>query len=409
MVQLKYSESGIDEIVNIIHKNGGMDFHPLLESFVAIFIEAEVRHFISAAYYEHTGDRVNYHNGFRERKKGIKTGLGTIFPKIPKLRSGSFYPSILTHYSRIDKALMSILVESYINGVSTRKIERIFKDCNIQDIDKSLVSRCSADIEEKVEEWRNHPLEPNYAYIWIDAIYTKIRVEGLTRSNAVLIATGVRKDGYQEVLGFQLGNKESKDNWKEFFQSLKSRGLVGCELWISDDHDGIKQAMQECFPNQQRQRCIIHWMRNAIGKLSKSELPEYLPLLKNIINSRTKAAFNLEWDTLINKSEQNGKYKFVKWLEGSYEEIIIYLDFPPEHWAKIKSTNPIERLNKEIRRRERVVEIFPNEKSCIKLIGAQLQELSNSWLCGQKQASPQKLLVICVRSFINQGVTALFL
>ncbi len=384
MAQLVLKESGIDEIVNTIHLSEGINFLPLLELIVSIVIEEELKNYISASRYEQTPYRKNFRNGKRYRKRGIQTGLGAIYPEIPKLRAGSFYPKILDQYSRIDSTLYNVIAEAYVNGVSTRKMKRLFADCGLKHIDKNLVSRCGEAIEDEVAKWRNRPLNANYAYIWVDAIYTKVRDEGRVRSSAVLIATGVREDGCREILGCHLGNSESSQNWKDFFQSMKSRGLQKCELWISDDHDGIKKALDECFPGQQRQRCIVHWVRNAASKLSKSERNKYLPLFKNIINSNTKAAFNLEWDTLIKELEKAGKYKLIDWLESSYEEIIIYLDFPPEHWSRIKSTNPIERINREIRQRERSVIIFPNERSCLKLIGSQLKHISNSWLEGNK-------------------------
>jgi len=384
MVQLTLSEMGVDDLVKQIHEKEGMNFLYLLELIVKIVINVELEHLISAGYYEHNNNRTNYRNGTRKREKGIKTGLGPIYPEIPKLRSGNFYPSILRHYDRIDKTMYNILAESYVNGVSTRKVKRIFERCNLHDIDKSLVSRCGISIEKEVEKWRNRPLQSQYAYIWVDATYTKVREEGCVRPSAVLIATGVREDGYREILGCQLGNNESKENWKEFFQSLKRRGLCRSELWISDNHDGIIGAIDECFPGQLRQRCVVHWIRNALSKLSMSEQKKYIYLLKNVINSKTKAAFKLEWDTMINKLASDSKYKLIEWLEDSYEEIIVYLDFPPEHWSKIKSTNPIERINKEIRRRDRVVVIFPSSKSCLKLIGAQLQDISDKWLGGKE-------------------------
>ena len=384
MAQLKLSKSGVDDLVKHIRSGDGMDFLYMLEFIVQSVIQTELEYLISAGYYEHTQDRSNYRNGTRKRKKGIKTGIGRIYPEIPKLRSGSFYPSFLKQYDRIDQALYNILAESYVNGVSTRKVQQLFEKSGMHDIDKSLVSRCGASIDEEVKKWRNRPLESNYAYIWVDAIYTKVRDDDRIRPMAVLIATGVREDGYREVLGFHLGNSESSQNWKEFFQFLKSRGLRRSELWISDNHDGIIRALDECFPGQQRQRCTVHWLRNVLSKLSKSEERKYLPLLKNIINSRTKASFRLEWETLIKQLELDRKYKLIDWLESSYEEIIIYLDFPPEHWSKIKSTNPIERVNKDIRRRDRVVVIYPDGKSCIKLVGALLQDISEKWLSGNE-------------------------
>lgn len=384
MAQVYLSESGVDSLVKQIRRHDGMDFLCLLDLIVKLVINAELDHLISAGYYEQTSSRNNYRNGIRKRKRGIKTGLGLIYPEIPKLRSGSFYPSILTHYSRIDAALLNILAESYINGVSTRKVERMFENCDLHDIDKSLVSRCSSSIEDGVRQWRNRPLQTEYAYIWVDALYTKVREDGSIRSNAVLIASGVREDGYREILGLHLGNNESSQNWKEFFQSLKRRGLRKSELWISDDHDGLVKSMEECFPGQLRQRCIVHWMRNFLSKLSSSDQAKYIPLLKNIVNSRTKAAFELEWDILIQRLESDGKHRLIVWLESSYEEITSYLDFPPEHWSKIKSTNPIERVNRELRRRDRVVVVFPTAASCIKLMGAQLQDITSQWLKGKE-------------------------
>jgi len=234
-----------------------------------------------------------------------------------------------------------------------------------------------------VELWRNRELDSNYVYIWLDALYTKIRTEKRVRSTAVLIAIGLKEDGHRDVLGVHLGNRESYYNWKDFLQSLKERGLERSELWISDEHDGLIKSIEEFFPGQLRQRCIVHWMRNAQSKVSKTDLVWLLPHLKDLVGSRTKASFELAWQNLCGVVEANGKEKLRNWLDESYHEICVYLEFPTAHWSKIKSTNPIERLNEELRRRERSIRIFPNEKSCMRLFGAILQGYSEDWTSGR--------------------------
>jgi len=250
---------------------------------------------------------------------------------------------------------------------------------SLNGIDRSLVSRCASRMDGEIEAWKNRTLERHYAYIWLDAIYTKIRIENKVVSTAVLIALGVRSDGYRDVLGLHPGNRESITNWKEFLQSLKSRGLERSELWIADEHDGLVKSIEECFPGQLRQRCMVHWMRNAGNKVAKSDLGWLLPLLKDVVGSKTRAAFDIAWQNLIERVESKGKERLLDWLDNTFHEITAYLAFPPEHWSRIKSTNILERLNGEIRRRERCIRIFPDENSCIRLLGAILQDYSEEW------------------------------
>ena len=266
---------------------------------------------------------------------------------------------------------------------STRKMNQLFNDLNISGIDRSFVSRCAKQIDAEVEVWKNRALDTRYAYIWLDAIYTKIRTERGVVSTAVLIAIGLREDGHRDVLGLHLGNKESYYNWKDFLQHLKARGLERSELWISDEHDGLIKAIEECFPGQQRQRCIVHWMRNAQSKVSKTDLLWLLPLLKDLVGSRTVDSFELSWKELINTAQAKAKDKLLDWLDSTFHEISVYLEFPPSHWCKIKSTNPLERLNEELRRREKCIRIFPNEDSCLRLFGAILQGYSEDWTSGK--------------------------
>jgi len=199
----------------------------------------------------------------------------------------------------------------------------------------------------------------------------------------VLIAIGLKEDGHRDVLGLHLGNRESYYNWKDFLQSLKLRSLERSELWISDEHDGLIKAIEECFPGQQRQRCIVHWMRNAQSKVSKTDLLWLMPLLKDLVGSRTIDSFELSWQKLSSVVSSNGKVKLQDWHDSSYHEISVYLEFPPSHWSKIKSTNPLERLNEELRRREKCIRIFPDEKSCIRLLRTILQGYSEDWTSGK--------------------------
>jgi len=383
MTQLRTKKNKVAKLVKQIDELVPGSFINLLEKFVQIVIEAEYDMELGAESYERSESRTNYRNGYRRRKKPLNTAIGPMDISIPKPRKGSFYPSILERYQRVDRALITIISEAYFAGVSTRKMNQLFEELGVAGIDRSLVSRCAAQIDKEVEIWKNRDLDQHYVYIWLDALYVKVRTEQGVVSRAVLVAIGLRKDGYRDVLGLYLGNKESYYNWKDFLQSLKARGLERSELWISDEHDGLIQAIEECFPGQLRQRCIIHWMRNAQSKVSKTDLVWLLPLIKDLVGSRTIESFNLAWKELTKTVEIKGKDRLLEWLEDTYHEISVYLEFPFSHWSKIKSTNPLERLNQELRRRERSVRIFPNDESCIRLLGAILQDYSEEWTCSK--------------------------
>jgi len=371
------------DLVKLIHSAIPGEFIKVLENSIQRIVEEEVSLVLGADPYQRSETRTNYRNGYRERKEPLSTGIGNVNISIPKLRKGSFYPSILEQYQRVDRTLISIIGEAYIAGVSTRKMNKLFLDLGIENIDRNLVSRCAAQIDEEVKTWKNRNLEKHYAYIWLDAIYTKIRTEGKVNSTAVMIAIGLREDGHRDVLGLHLGKRESYYNWKDFLQNLKARGLERAELWISDEHDGLIKSIEECFPCQQRQRCIVHWMRNAQSKVSKTDLLWMLPLLKDLVGSRTRESFKLAWKELINTAQAKGKDNFLDWLDSTFHEISTYLEFPPSHWSKIKSTNPLERLNEELRRREKCIRIFPGEGSCVRLFGAILQGYSEDWTSGK--------------------------
>ena len=383
MTQPKRKKDEMAEFVKLIQETIPGDFVKVLENSIKEIIEVELSAYLGADSYQRTESRTNYRNGYRERKEALSTGIGPVSLSIPKLRNGSFYPSILEHYQRVDRALISIVSEAYFAGVSTRKMNKLFIDLGLESIDRSFVSRCSSKIDAEVEIWKNRELDRRYAYIWLDAMYTKIRTDRGVVSTAVLIAIGVKADGHRDVLGMHLGNKESYYNWKEFLQSLKARGLERSERWISDEHDGLIKSIEECFPGQLRQRCIVHWMRNAQSKVTKTDLAWLIPLTKDLVGSRTRESFELAWNELTRATETKGKEKLMDWLDSTYHEISVYLEFPPAHWTKIKCTNSLERLNEELRRREKCIRIFPDERSCLRLFGAILQGYSEDWTSGK--------------------------
>lgn len=356
----------------------------LLEKSIQAMIELEFDKYIGAERYERSTSRLTLRNGHRTRNKPFLTGLGEVDIRIPRVRKGNYYPHVLERYQRVDRALISVIQEAYINGVSTRKMEKVFRRIGITGLDKSSVSRYIQPIRDEVEKWRSRRLSGRYIYTWLDAIHSKVRMDKAVFSTSILIAKALRFDGHREVLGFYVGNKESYHNWKSFLQDLKFRGLEMSSLWIRDDHDGLSKALSECFPGQLQQRCIVHWIRNALDKVSGSHAEEWLKgLLSPLVQSVDVDSFESARARLLEQISAKGYDKLYGWLEDTLPEISSYILFPKSHWRKIKSTNPLERLNEEIRRRERCVRIFPSEGSCILLIGAVLQEQSETWTTGR--------------------------
>lgn len=375
----------LGKMVNVFQtEEGSNKLLTLLHQMIQLVIEAEFDQHIGAKKYERSETRENMRNGYRKRKNPLRTGIGEVDLQIPRVRSGNYYPNILERYQRIDRALISVIQEAYVNGVSTRKMQKLFTRIGLTGLDKSTVSRYIQPIRKEVDNWRHRKLSSRYVYIWLDAIQSKIRRDHAVFPTNILIAKALRVDGHREVLGFWSGNKESYLNWKSFLQDLKSRGLKMCSLWIRDQHDGLRKALSECFPGQLQQRCIVHWMRNARDKVSSKKEEEWLmSLIRPLVNAVDKVSFKAAKERLLNQVELRGNDKLYEWLEETIPEISSYLLFPESHWSKIKSTNPLERLNEEIRRRERCIRIFPSEESCILLIGAILQEQSETWITGR--------------------------
>jgi putative transposase len=355
-------------------------------------MEAEVSAQIGAGRYERSPERVSQRNGYRPRP--WDTRVGTLELQIPKLRQGSYFPSWLEPRRRAEQALVAVIAEAYVQGVSTRKVEVVVQALGISGISKSEVSRLAASLDEQVDAFRTRRLDAAYPYVWVDARYEHVREGGRVVSMAVVVAYGVRADGVREVLGLDVGLSEDAVFWRTFFQSLVARGLHGVQLVISDAHAGLKQAIAEVFVGAAWQRCRVHFMRNLLARVPKTAQAMVAAAVRTIFQQAERTAAQRQLRDVC----QSLRAKFphaVALLEEAEEEIFTFYDFPAEHRRQIYSTNPLERLNKELKRRSAVVGIFPNRQAVIRLLGALLMEQNDEWLVGRhyfSETSMHKLL-----------------
>jgi transposase-like protein len=340
-------------------------------------MEAEVSAQIGAERYARTEERTTQRNGYRTRP--WDTRVGTLELAIPKLRQGSYFPSWLEARKRGEQALISVVAEAYVQGVSTRKVEALVQSLGIAGISKSEVSRMAASLDAQVAAFRTRRLEAAYPYVWIDARYEHVREDHRVQSMAVVIAYGVRADGVREVLGLDIGLSEDVAVWRAFLQGLVARGVRGVKLVISDAHPGLKQAVKEVFLGAGWQRCRVHFMRNLLARVPKSAQAMVAATVRTIFDQPDRAAAEAQ---LLQVVEALGeRFPAVTQLLLEAEgEILTFYDFPPEHRRQIYSTNPLERLNKELKRRSAVVGIFPNRAAVLRLFGALLAEQNDEWL-----------------------------
>jgi putative transposase len=315
-------------------------------------------------------DRLNHRNGYRERD--WDTRAGRIELAIPKLRKGSYFPSFLEPRRTAEKALVAVIQEAYIQGISTRSVDNLVKAMGGTGVSKSQVSRLIIEIDERVNAFLNRPIEGEWPYMWIDATYLKEREGGRIVSTAVIVAVGVNTLGKREVLGVASGPSEAEPFWKGFLRSLADRGLRGVKLVISDDHKGLRSAAGKVF-NATQQRCRVHWMRNALAHVGAKQRPAVVAMLKTIFAQESADAAHEQWHHVADALRERYE-KLAVMMDGSREEVLAYMAFPKEHWAQISSTNPLERVNKEIKRRADVVGIFPNTAAVIRLVGALMLE-----------------------------------
>ena len=342
-------------------------------------MDAEAQSRCGAAYGAPSLERANHRNGYRTRR--WDTRVGSIELAIPKLRRGSYFPDwLLEPRKRSERALLGVVAECYVRGVSTRKVDAVVKQLGIEGISKSQVSDIAAVLDEQIAAFRNRPLDAaGYPYIWLDAMYVKSREDGRIANVAVIVATGVNADGYREILGTDVVTAEDGPSWTTFLRGLVARGLKGVKLVISDSHEGLKAAVAAALPGASWQRCRTHFMRNLLTRVPKSAQGLVATLVRSIFAQPDGHAVWKHHGYVVQQLEQ----RFAdasRLLDESAAELLAFTSFPKAHWKQIWSNNPQERLNKELRRRSDVVGIFPNRDAVIRLMGAILAEQHDEWV-----------------------------
>ncbi len=387
------SQSAVSELFEVFRTGEGTDFiRECVRVAMQELIEAEATAAVGAARYERTESRTTERNGNRPRL--LTTHAGDVQLAIPKLRAGSFFPSILEPRRRVDQALYAVVMEAYVHGVSTRSVDDLVVALGGSGISKSEVSRICAGLDETVGAFRTRRLDHvEFPYVYLDATYLHVRTEhGMVTSKAVVVATGVTAQGRREILGLDVGDSEDEVFWRAFLTGLKKRGLGGVKLVISDQHAGLVAAISRVLQGTAHQRCRVHSIRNVLAHVAKGE-GEMGPrkregppaaVFRTIFAQPKLAPMSKQWDKV--RDELAARYpKIGPLMDDAKAEVLAFAVFPREHWRKIWSTNPLERLNKEIKRRSRVVGIFPNEAAVIRLIGAVLADTHDEWATDERR------------------------
>ena len=355
-----------------------------------------------AGKHERSAERSNHRNGYRPR--AWETRAGRVDLKIPKLRKGSYFPEFLEPRRAAEKAIAAVIQEAYVQGLSTRSVDDLVKAMGMTGVSKSQVSRLCADIDERVNAFLNRPLEGDWPYLWLDATYIKARRGGRIVSVAAIVAVGVNTDGRREVLGVAVQPSEAEVFWDEFLRSLADRGLRGVRLIIADDHKGLKAAAAKVM-GASVQRCRVHFMRNALACVGKKDRPIVTAALRTAFDQETIAASKEHWAKLIDAFEARHP-KLADLMRRAEDDVLAYKTYPKEHWPKIHSTNPLERLNKEIKRRTNVVGIFPNEAAITRLVGALMLEKNDEWAVTRRYMTLETVAAICEEGAMDPALIA---
>ena len=349
----------------------------LLESILNQVLEAQMAEALGAEKHERNETRTGYRNGYRTRQ--LYTRVGHLTLQVPQTRNGEFSTEIFRRYQRSEQAFVLALMEMVVNGVSMRKVAAITEELCGVTFSKSTVSALSANLDERVHAFNERRLDADYPFLIVDALFTKSRNEDESVvSRAVLTVTGIRADGYREVLGVQIGDTENAATWNDAFRWLKDRGVKGVQFVVSDDHGGLRQAIQKHFQGATWQRCQVHLMRNVLGRCSVRHRLEIIAAVRSIFNSQDKSEARRRLDVFVGTFQKIAP-KAVACMEEGFEDAMAVMCLPEKYRKRLRTTNMQERLNEEIRRRERVIRIFPNDASVLRIIGALLLEQNEKW------------------------------
>ena len=361
----------------------------IVERMLQHLLEAEITEHLGAAPYQRTESRKGHRNGYKPRK--LKSRVGTLELLVPQDREGIFSTSLFARYQRNEKALTLALMEMYLEGVSTRKVKEVTEELCGTSFSKSTVSRLATELDSELEEWRSRPLEAeSYPYLFVDARYEKVRIGSRIVSEGVLVVCAVREDGFREILGVEVADVESEATYQELFRALKERGLKGVELVTSDEHKGLKSAIERHFRGASHQRCQFHYAKNLLGLVSFEKRKELGAGLRAVFSAPTRELALRAAEELADRW-RGSHPKVAEHLEEHIEECLACLAFPESHRRRIRTTNGLERFNQEIKRRSRVVRIFPNREACSRLITALAVETSEEWLTGRRYLDIEEL------------------
>jgi putative transposase len=375
-------------LLELVEKYADADlFRELGQYALQRLMEMEAEQIVGAGHHERSEERTTHRNGYRDRR--LETRLGTMNLKIPKLRSGTYFPSFLEPRKMSEQALVAVVQEAYVKGVSTRKVDDLVQALGMSGISKSQVSKLCSELDERVQNFLKRELIGQWPYVWLDATYLKSRENGHVVTRALVEAVGVNQEGRREILGLACGPAETEAFWTEFLRSLAARGLTGVRLVISDAHQGLKNATAKVL-GATWQRCRVHFMRNALAYVPKSQNQMVAAVIRTAFVQPTREEAVAQWretaDRLRERFEKLGAL-----MDEAEADVLAFMGFPKDHWKKIASTNPLERVNKEIKRRSNVVGIFPNDAAIMRLVGALIVEQNEEWHLTRRYMSNESL------------------
>jgi putative transposase len=389
MISDQLNNTLIDQIVKELIGQGTEGLRHVLELLLNASMKIEREQFLGARAHERSEERKGYANGYKPKE--IQTRMGALELAIPQVRGLGFYPQSIEKGSRSERALKLAIAQMYLEGVSTRKVQDITEQLCGYEVSSTQVSRLTQELDEEFEKFRNRPIG-EVCYLVVDALYLKVRHNGSVVDMAVLLAYGVNPEGKREILGASTSLSEAEVHWRDFFQNLQSRGMRGLRLIVSDDHAGMRNARMAVFPSVPWQRCQFHLAQNAQAYAPrKSMRGEIAETIREIFNSPT-LAMALEMKRLAIEKYQKRASEFAKWLEGNIDEGLTVYQFPQEHRKKIRTSNGMERLNKEVKRRTRVAVLFPNKESALRLVTGVVIEIHEEWITGKQYLDMNPLL-----------------